>query len=56
MAYRLVEDLADIGGRIGTDQQHFFSCIRETHGGGAGQRGFPYTALAGEEQEGRCVV
>jgi len=24
MAYRLVEDLADIGSRIGTDQQHFF--------------------------------
>ena len=50
------EHLADVGGRIGADQQHLFARVGQLHGGGAGDGGLADAALAGEEQEARGLL
>ena len=45
------EDLPDVGGGVGADQQHPLALLGQVDGRGAGQRGLADAALAGEEQE-----
>ena len=52
----LAEDLADIRGRVGGDQQDPVAPACEVDRSGAGDAGLPYTALPGQEQEPRLVV
>ena len=50
------EHLADVGRRVGADQQHAAAKRGQLHGAGAGNRGLADAALAGEEQEARRLV
>ena len=49
------EDLGEVGGRVGTDQQHPLPLVGQVHRGRARDRGLADPALAGEEQELRAV-
>lgn len=47
----LLEDVRQVGGWIGGDDQCALAFIREAHRSGAGHAGFAHAALAGEEDE-----
>jgi hypothetical protein len=51
VADSLAEDLADIGGRIGTHQKRSPALVSQPYRRSAGQRGFTHAAFAGEEDE-----
>ena len=44
------EDLIQVGGRVCADDQDPFAAFREGQRGGTGERGFPYSTLAGKEE------
>ena len=51
VADRDAEDLPDVRGRVGADQQHPLALASQVQGRGAGDGGLADPALAGEEQE-----
>ena len=53
---RCFQHFIEVGGRIGTDDQHPFALFGQRQPGRAGQRGLADAALAGEEEVTRCVV
>ncbi|KNB35743.1 hypothetical protein ACH57_16495 [Salmonella enterica subsp. enterica serovar Typhimurium] len=52
----LIEYLADIGGRIGTDQQNPLTLFSKTDSRRAGNRSFSYTSLTGKKQVRRDIL
>jgi len=45
-----LQNLVEVGGRIGADQQHAPARLGQLHRAGRGQRGLAHAALAGEEE------
>ena len=56
LAQHGAEDLVEVAGRVGADQQHLLAAVGQGDRRGAGQRGLADAALAGEEQVARRVV
>jgi hypothetical protein len=50
--HRHAEHVAEIGRRIGADDEHPAAGVAQRHGDGTGDRRLAHAALAGEEQEG----